>query len=123
MLSAVGLYALTTYSVTQRTPELGLRVALGAQPGQVQWLVLRHAAMQLAIGLPIGLAGAFGVGRLLERVPEAIGAVPLLVQTSSADPVTLVSTVVVLVGAGVLACFWPARRAARVDPMVALRSE
>ena len=123
VLSAVGLYALTTYSVTQRTQELGLRVALGAQPGQVQWLVLRHALMLLAIGLPVGLAGAFGVGRLLQSLPEAIDAVPLLVQTSPADPVTFVSIVGVLVGTAVLACFWPARRAARLDPMVALRHE
>ena len=114
LLSAVGLYAVTAYSVTQRTQELGLRVALGAQPGQVQWLVLRQGLMQLAIGLPIGLAGAYGVGRLLESV---------LVQTSPTDPVTLVSIVAVLVGAAVLACLLPARRAAHLHPSAALRYE
>ena len=114
LLSAVGLYAVTAYSVTQRTQELGLRVALGAQPGQVLWLVLRQGLMQLAIGLPIGLAGAFGVGRLLQSV---------LVQTSPTDPVTLVSIVAVLVGAAMLACLWPARRAAHLDPSAALRYE
>ena len=123
VLSAVGLYALTAYSVTQRTRELGLRVALGAQPGQVQWLVLRQTLTLLAIGLPIGLAGAFGVGWLLERVPEVLDTLPLLVQTRPFDPVTLVSVVGVLVGAAVLACLRPARRAARLDPMVALRHE
>ena len=114
VLSAVGLYAVTAYSVTQRTQELGLRVALGAEPGRVLWLVLRQGLMQLAIGLPIGLAGAFGVGRLLESV---------LVQTSPTDPVTLVSIVAVLVGAAVLACLLPARRAAHLDPSAALRYE
>src|SRR5204862_6095051 len=79
VLSAVGLYAVTAYSVTQRTAELGVRMALGAQPAQVMWLVLRRALVQLAIGLPLGLAGAFGVGRLLQT---------LLVQTSAHDPTT-----------------------------------
>ena len=114
VLSAVGLYAVTAYSVTQRTQELGLRVALGAPPGQVLWLVLRQGLLQLAIGLPIGLAGAFAVGRLLESV---------LVQTSPADPVTIVSIVAVVVGAAMLACLWPALRAARLDPSEALRYE
>ena len=114
MLSAVGLYAVTAYSVSQRTQELGLRVALGAEPGQVLWLVLREGLMQLAIGIPIGLAGAFGVGRLLESV---------VVQTSPTDPVTLVSIVAVLIGAAVLAWLLPARRAAHLDPSAALRYE
>ena len=114
VLSAVGLYAVTAYSVTQRTQELGLRVALGAPPGQVLWLVLRQGLLQLAIGLPIGLAGAFAVGRLLESV---------LVQTSPADPVTIVSIVAVVVGAAMLASLWPALHAARLDPSAALRYE
>ena len=111
-LSAVGLYAVTAYSVTQRTREIGLRVALGARPGQVQWLILRLALWQLAIGLLIGVAGALGVGQLLQS---------LLVQTSPTDPTTLVSIVALLMSVAVLACLWPARRAARLDPMVALR--
>ncbi len=114
LLSAIGLYSVTAYSVTQRTQEIGLRVALGAQSGQVLWLVLRLAFRQLAIGLPIGLAGALGVGRLLES---------LLVRTSPADPLTLVSIVAVLVASAVLACVWPARRAANLDPVAALRCE
>jgi predicted permease len=112
LLSAVGLYAVTAYSVTQRTQEIGLRVALGAQPGQVQWLILRLALGQLAIGLVIGVAGALGVGQLLQS---------LLVQTSPTDPATLLSIVTILLSVAVMACFWPARRAARLDPMVALR--
>ena len=112
VLSGVGLYAVTAYSVTQRTREIGLRVALGARPGQVQWLILRLALWQLAIGLLIGVAGALGVGQLLHS---------LLVQTSPTDPTTLVSIVALLMSVAVLACLWPARRAARLDPMVALR--
>ena len=79
-LSAVGLYAVTAYSVSQRTQEIGVRMALGAQARQVQWLILRRSLVQLAIGLGIGIGGAFGVGRLLDSV---------LVQTGSRDPVTL----------------------------------
>ena len=112
VLSGVGLYAVTAYSVTQRTREIGLRVALGARPGQVQWLILRLALWQLAIGLLIGVAGALGVGQLLQS---------LLVQTSPTDPTTLVSIVALLMSVAVLACLWPARRAARLDPMEALR--
>ena len=114
VLSAVGLYAVTAYSVTQRTQEIGLRVALGAQPGQVQWLILRLVLGQLVIGLLIGVAGALGVGQLLES---------LLVQTSPADPTTLIAIVAILMTVAVLACLLPARRAARLDPMVALRDE
>ena len=114
VLSAVGLYAVTSYSVTRRTQEIGLRVALGARPGQVQWLILRLALGQLAIGLTIGVAGAFGVGQLLQSV---------LVQTSPTDPMTLLSIVAVLLTVAVMACVWPARRAAGLDPMVALRHE
>ncbi len=114
VLSAVGLYAVTTYSVTQRTQEIGVRMALGARPAQVIWLFLRQAFVQLAIGLTIGLAGAIAVGRLLQS---------LLVQTSSRDPVTLGSIAVLLTIVAVAACFWPARRATRLDPLVALRYE
>jgi putative ABC transport system permease protein len=114
LLSAVGLYAVTAYSVTQRTAEIGVRMALGAQPGQVMWLVLRRALVQLAIGLPLGVAGAFGVGQLLKT---------LLVQTSSRDPMTIASIAVLMIIVSLAACFWPARRATRLDPVHALRYE
>jgi putative ABC transport system permease protein len=113
-LSAVGLYAVTAYSVAQRTQEIGVRMALGAQAPQVWWLVVRRGLVQLAIGLGIGLAGAFGVGQLLKS---------LLVQTSTRDPLTLTSIVLLLMLVSVLASFWPARRATRLDPVAALRNE
>jgi predicted permease len=113
-LSAVGLYAVTAYSVAQRTQEIGVRMALGAQAPQVWWFVVRRGLVQLAIGLSIGLAGAFGVGQLLKS---------LLVQTSTRDPLTLASIVLLLMLVSVLASFWPARRATRLDPVAALRNE
>jgi ABC-type antimicrobial peptide transport system permease subunit len=114
VLSAVGLYALTAYSVTQRTQEIGVRMALGAQAPQVWWLIARRAPVQLAIGLAIGMPGALGVGKLLRS---------LLVQTSSSDPTTLISIAALLIVVAVTACYWPARRATRLDPLVALRYE
>jgi len=114
VLSAVGLYAVTAYSVTQRTAEIGVRMALGAQATQVMWLVLRRALVQLAIGLPLGIAGAFGVGQLLKI---------LLVQTSSRDPVTIGSIALLMLVISLAACLWPARRATHLDPVSALRYE
>jgi putative ABC transport system permease protein len=114
VLSAVGLYAVTAYSVTQRTAEIGVRMALGARSAQVMWLVVRRALLQLAMGLPLGIAGAFGVGKLLQS---------LLVQTSGRDPLTLASIAAVMVVVSLAACFWPARQATRLDPVNALRYE
>jgi putative ABC transport system permease protein len=113
-LSAVGLYAVTAYSVAQRTQEIGVRMALGAQAAQVWWLVVRRGLVQLAIGLVIGLAGAVGVGQVLQT---------LLVQTGTRDPVTLVSIVMLLMVVSIGASFWPARRATRLDPVAALRND
>jgi len=113
VLSAVGLYAITAYSVAQRTQEIGVRMALGAQATQVWWLVIRRSLVQLAVGLVLGIAGAFGVGALLRSI----------VQGSANDPLTLVAIAVLLVGVSLAACFWPARRATRLDPVSALRYE
>jgi putative ABC transport system permease protein len=113
-LSAVGLYAVTAYSVSQRTQEIGVRMALGARPPQVWWLVLRGAIGQLTAGLAFGIGGAIGVGRLLNS---------LLVEGGSRDGVTLASIVALLVLVSLAACFLPARRATRLDPMNALRYE
>jgi len=114
LLSAVGLYAVTAYSVTQRTQEIGIRMALGAHAGQVVWLILKRAVGHLAVGLTAGIAGAFGVGRLLES---------LLFQTSARDPLTIVSIGGLMIAVSVAACLWPARRATRLDPVSALRYE
>jgi putative ABC transport system permease protein len=113
-LSAVGLYAVTAYSVAQRTQEIGVRMALGAQAPQVWWLILRRSIVQMAIGLGLGIGGALGVGKLLES---------LLVQTGTRDPATLTSIVALLVVVSLAACLWPARRATRLDPVSALRYE
>ena len=114
MLSALGLFSVTTYSVTQRTQEIGVRIALGAQPRAILWLVLRRALIQLAIGLPLGIAGAYGVGTLLQSI---------LVQTGPRDVVTLASIVLILIVVAISACLWPARRAANLDPVIALRGD
>jgi len=114
VLSAIGLYAVTAYSVTQRTSEIGVRMALGAQSTQVMWLVMKRAFVQLGIGLPIGVAGAFGVGRLLQT---------LLAQTSARDPLTIGSIAGLMAMVSLAACLWPARRATRLDPLKALRYE
>jgi putative ABC transport system permease protein len=114
VLSAVGLYAVTAYSVSQRTQEIGVRMALGAQSQQVLWLVMGRALLQLAIGLPIGIAGAFAVGQLMQSV---------LAQTSGRDPLTIAAIAVVMGVVSLAACFWPARRATRLDPVAALRNE
>ena len=114
ILAAVGLYAVTAYAVTQHTREIGMRLVLGARPGQVIALFLRRGAVQLGIGLVIGVAGAFGVGRLLQAQ---------LVQTSPRDPLTLVSIVALLTIVAAVACIVPARRATRLDPLQALRHE
>ncbi len=114
VLSAVGLYTITAYGVTQRTQEIGVRMALGAEAPQVWWLIARRGLMHLAIGIVIGMPGALAVGRLLQS---------LLVQTTPWDPATLVGIASLLTVVAIAACYWPAQRATRLDPVVALRHE
>ena len=111
VLSSVGLYAVMAYSVTQRTQEIGVRMAVGAQRWQVSWLILERGLVQLAAGLAIGLAGALALGRLLRG-----GIMP-------ADPATFAAIALLLTLVSVAACLLPARRATRVDPVVALRAD
>jgi ABC-type antimicrobial peptide transport system permease subunit len=113
-LSAVGIYAVTSYSVTQRTPEIGVRMALGARPAQVWWMVLRQGIVQLAIGLAIGVGAGVPLSGVLKT---------LVVQIPSRDPVTFGFTVALLALVMLGACIIPARRATKLDPSSALRAE
>jgi len=112
VLASIGIYGVLAYSVTQRTSEIGLRMALGAQPRQVLGLVLRQ-------GMLLALIGA-GVG-ILVALPLARMAGGLLYGVSATDPLTYASITLLLMGVAVLACYVPARRATRIDPLVALR--
>jgi len=113
-LASVGLYAVIAQSVSQRTQEIGLRMALGASAQNILRMVFRQGMLQLAIGLLVGIAGAVGLTRFLGS---------LLVLVSPTDPVTFALVAVVLGLAAALGCLIPARRATRVDPLVALRHE
>ncbi|HET7618683.1 MAG TPA: ABC transporter permease [Vicinamibacterales bacterium] len=113
VLSTIGMYAVTAYSVGERQAEIGVRMALGAQQTQVAWLVLRRGIVQLAIGVPLGLALAYVV---------TIGMKSLLIGINPGDPLTLGSTAVIVVCITLAACLVPARRAARLNPVAALRN-
>jgi hypothetical protein len=114
LLASVGLYAVIAHSVSQRTREIGVRMALGAVTGDILRLVFRQGIQQLVLGLAIGLAAALWVTQILQA---------MLVGITPADPLTFTSVTLVLIMAGVLGCAIPARRAIRVDPVVALRNE
>ena len=114
VLAAVGIYGVISYVVVQRTGEFGIRMALGAQGRDVLWLVLRKGALVILIGAVLGGAGSYAVGKLL------IAAVPSL---PTRDPVTLAIMGFVLIVVALVACYLPARRATKVDPLVALRYE
>jgi putative ABC transport system permease protein len=114
LLSSVGLYAVMACAVTARTQEIGVRLALGAQRRQVSWLILRRGLMQLACGTAIGLAGSLILRRMLPGGIEGI---------SAHDPVALAAIVLLLTIVCISACLQPARRATRVDPVIALRAE
>ena len=114
ILAAIGIYGVVSYTVVQRTGELGIRMALGAQTRDVLWLVLGKGALIVLIGALLGAAGAYGVSKLL---------VSLIPSLPTRDPLVLALAGVALVAVALLACYIPARRATRVDPLVALRSE
>jgi len=114
LMSSVGIYAMTAYGVGQRTQEIGVRMALGAGRREILWLVLRQCVTRIAVGSVLGLAAAFGVSRVLQSG---------LTNVSATDPITYVSISVLLAVVALLACFVPARRATRLDPVDALRTE
>jgi putative ABC transport system permease protein len=114
LLAAVGIYGVMTFSVAQRTHEIGLRMALGAAREQVLALVLREGLVLALIGLALGLGGAGLVGRAMQG---------MLYGVRTIDFSAFGGVALVLLGAALLACYIPARRATQVDPMVALRYE
>jgi putative ABC transport system permease protein len=114
LLAAVGVYGLISFTVTQRIPEIGVRLALGASPRQVFGHVIGQGARLAIIGVAVGLAAAAAATRLVRG---------LLFNTSATDPVVYVSLALLLLAIAIVACYVPARRAMRVDPMTALRSE
>jgi putative ABC transport system permease protein len=114
LLAAVGIYGVIAYSVAQRTRELGLRIALGAQPGDVLRLVLKRGVMLTVCGIALGLVGAWGLTRFLSG---------LLYGVTATDPLTFVAVTLLLGAIAVLASYLPARAATKADPMIALRTE
>lgn len=114
VLSSVGLYALIAYAVTQRTREIGIRLAVGARATHIAWLFLEHGLTQLAIGLALGLTGALALSRVLRA---------MLVGVTPGDPVTLLGVAATLSVVALAACLLPVRRATRTDPLVALRHD
>ena len=114
ILAMAGVYGVVSYVVGQRSSEIGLRMALGASPGDVLRLILRQGLALTAAGIVLGLLCAAGVTRLLQS---------MLFEVKATDPLTYFAVITILVGVALAASYIPARRAMRVDPMVALRYE
>ena len=114
LLAAVGVFGVISYTVSQRTRELGIRMALGADSSSVLAMVFRRGSLLVALGVIVGGAGAYAISRLVEDLWFGI---------SAADPLVFATVPAILVVVALLACYLPARRATRVDPVIALRSD
>ena len=114
ILAIVGVYGVMSSAVAQQTPEIGVRLALGATGGDIMRMVLARGSRLLLLGMGIGLLGSVAAARFLAR---QVWNVP------SFDPLAFAVVSILLLAAGLQACFWPARRAARTDPLIALRQD
>jgi len=112
LLAGIGIYGVISYSVAQRTHEIGIRAALGADEARLMGLILRRGVLLAVIGLVVGVTGSLGLTRLMESLLFGVGA---------RDPLTMTLVAVVLALVAVLACYVPARRATKIDPLLALR--
>jgi ABC-type antimicrobial peptide transport system permease subunit len=113
ILAVIGIYGVVSYTVVQRTGELGIRMALGAQTSEVLWFVLRKGAVLVLIGAVLGAVGAYAVSKVL---------ISLIPSLPTRDPLILLLAALALIVVALVACYIPARRATRVDPLVALKS-
>ena len=120
LIAAVGIYGLTSYSVAQRRHEIGIRMALGASRWSILRLVLRDTLIVLAIGIALGEAGGFAVGRVLASVIQQMSTV---LGKRGTDLTLLLGVPLLLAAVNLAACYLPARRAASIDPLAALRHE
>jgi len=126
ILSAIGVYGVMAHSVTRRTHEIGIRMALGAQSSEVLKAVMRWGVALTMIGVTLGLAAAFTLTRVMGAfglTPVDVGSESVLYGITPTDPATFVAVAIVMTVVALLACYIPARRATKVSPMVALRHE
>ena len=123
ILASIGIYGVMAYAVARRTNEIGIRVALGARPGGVAWMVLRDTLLLAAAGVGIGVPAVLGLSPIADHLLAPGWTDSFLYGMKPNDPATIAAAVLVLAAVGFIAGYFPARRAARVDPMTALRHD